>query len=336
LDWYVPAIAVVAAAEGGLLLALTWKDSGETDGHHIISGRWARARHWTALIVCVAGLVWTGIRGAGEWQMAVGNGAVARGDAAIGVVSYRRAASIDFLSAGPPKALAALALPIDVTFWGPPPVDAAEGLEAARRATLLASRDVDAWVLLARFYGARGAAGDSDRALEALAEAAALRHPSQAPELYTELIQAYLAAGRKDEAGDLCRRVVTDYGAEVAYVAQAHVWLGNLAVSRGDLPEALARYGSAVALDAANAAAQFNLGIVLLEAGQPAAARDALAVAAVMDPGRAAIHYYLGVAYDALGEKIAARGAMEAALSLDAGCQACREVLERLADVVAP
>jgi O-antigen ligase len=337
LDWYVPAIAIVAAAEGGLLLALTWKAKGEAGGQGATEAKWAAASRWAALLVCFAGLVWTGIRAVEGWQMAAGSDALKRGDTAAAAATYRRAAAANPLSAEPQKALAALAVPIDVTFWGPPLVDPAEGLEAARRATLLASQDVDAWVFLARGYGARGAAGDPERALEALAAAAALRHPSRAPELYSELIQGYLAAGRIGEAGDLCRRVVADYGTVAAgtpgatYVAQAHVWLGNLAAARGDLAESLTRYESAVALNAASVAARFNLGVVLLGAGQPAAARDALTAAAVMDPEQAVIHYYLGLAHQALGEEIAARDEMKAALALDADCQACRDVLDRLA-----
>jgi tetratricopeptide (TPR) repeat protein len=160
--------------------------------------------------------------------------------------------------------------------------------------------------------------------------------------VYAELIQGYLAAGRSDEAADLCRLVVAGYSevaagtADAAYLAQAHVWLGNLAVSRGDTPEALAHYQSAVALNAANVAARFNLGVLLLEAGQPAAGRDALTAAAAMDSSQPVIHYYLGLAYEALGDKLAARSELEVALALDPACQACLDVLGRLANAVPP
>jgi tetratricopeptide (TPR) repeat protein len=342
LDWYVPAIAVVAALEGGLLLALTRADSDAIGGQETASVRWAAISQWAALLVCLAGLGWTGVRAAEAWQLAAGNAALARGDTAAAAGSFRGAAMADPLSAGPQKALAALALPAESAPSRTPPVALGEGLAAARRAVTLASQDVDAWVLLSRGYQARGAAGDADRSLEALAAAAALRHPSQAPDLYSELIQGYLAAGRPDEAGDLCRRVVADFGAagagaaNGAYVAQAHVWLGNLAASHGDAPEALSHYQAAVDLDAANSAARFNLGVVLLAAGRPAAARDALAAATALDPGQPLFHFYLGLALEALGDRSAARSEMGSALALDAGCQACRDALERLAAGVTP
>lgn len=136
--------------------------------------------------------------------------------------------------------------------------------------------------------------------------------------------------------------MVADYGAvsagtaDAAFVAQAHVWLGNLAASRGDAAAALAEYQSAATLDAANSAARFNLGVVLLAVGRPPDARDALAAAAALDPNQPLFHFYLGLALEALGDRGAARGEMVAALALDAGCQACRDALGRLAVVGNP
>jgi O-antigen ligase/Tfp pilus assembly protein PilF len=342
LDWYVPAVAVVAAAEGGLLLALTGKGNGEAGSREAVPVKWAAASHWAALLVCFAGLAWTGVRAAEAWQLTAGRSALERGDSEVAAAWYRSASATDPLSVEPQKALAALALSRDGAPARTAPVDPGEGLDAARRAVSLASQDMDAWVLLSRGYQARGAAGDAGRAMESLAAAAALRQPSQAPAVYAELIQGYLAAGRSDEAADLCRLVVAGYSevaagtADAAYLAQAHVWLGNLAVSRGDTPEALAHYQSAVALNAANVAARFNLGVLLLEAGQPAAGRDALTAAAAMDSSQPVIHYYLGLAYEALGDKLAARSELETALALDPACQACLDVLGRLANAVPP
>jgi putative inorganic carbon (hco3(-)) transporter len=336
LDWYVPAIAVLAAAEAGLLLALTRKGDGTNAGQEAVTMRRPVEVRRAALIVCLAGLVWTGVRAAEAWELAVGSDAMGRGDTVIAAAAYRGAAVLDPLSADPQKALATLALSREGNAALPPALYPGEGLEAARRAVALASRDVDAWVLLARAYQTRAAVGDADRSLEALAAAAALRHPAQARELYSALIQGYLEAGRPGEAGELCRRVLADFGlvtpgtVDAAYVAQAYVWLGNLAASRGEIAGAADQYRSAVALDAGNAAGWFDLGVVLLEDGQAAVARDALVAAVRLDPGQAVVHYYLGVAQDALGDRSAARAELEAALTLDSGCQACRELLNRL------
>ncbi len=341
LDWYVPAIALLAAVVAGALLGLAARRGAPADAAIAPAAPWAAIEGWATVIVCVAGLTWTGFRAAEGWNLAAAAAALQRGDAPAAVASYRAAAAIDPLSAEPQKALAAMAFSPPAV-WPSPAIDAAAGLVAARRAVSLASLDADAWVLLARGYQARGAPGDSEKSLEALAAAVALRQPQQVPELVAELMQGYLASGRPDEAGDLARRVVDGSGvvepgsAGAHYVAQAHVVLGNLAARRGDTTEAMARYQAAVALDAANPAARFNLGIVLLDSGRPLEARAALAAAAGLDPRQAVVHYYLALAHRALGETAAARSELQEALSLDVACGACRELLDRLAGEVVP
>jgi chemotaxis protein methyltransferase CheR len=86
------------------------------------------------------------------------------------------------------------------------------------------------------------------------------------------------------------------------------------AAGRGAREAALGQVRALLAGDPLDAEAHLLHGLVLLEAGQPAAAVAALRRALYADPGFALAAFTLGRAYDALGETVAARRAYERAL----------------------
>ena len=87
-----------------------------------------------------------------------------------------------------------------------------------------------------------------------------------------------------------------------------------------------------------DADAHFLHGLVALEAGEPAAARDALRQALVADPAFCIAAFTLGRAHDALGDQAAARRAyLQALRSLDPGDRSHESLPQQvdLADIAA-
>jgi chemotaxis protein methyltransferase CheR len=90
------------------------------------------------------------------------------------------------------------------------------------------------------------------------------------------------------------------------------------AAASGDRSEALEHAASLVEAHPLDADAHFLHGLVALEAGEPATARDALRQALVADPAFSIAAFTLGRAYDALGDEMAARRAyLQALRTLD-------------------
>jgi len=90
------------------------------------------------------------------------------------------------------------------------------------------------------------------------------------------------------------------------------------AAASGDRNEALEHAASLVEAHPLDADAHFLHGLVALEAGEPAKARDALRQALVADPAFCIAAFTLGRAYDALGDRAAARRAyLQALRTLD-------------------
>jgi chemotaxis protein methyltransferase CheR len=110
------------------------------------------------------------------------------------------------------------------------------------------------------------------------------------------------------------------------------------AAASGDRTGALAHAASLVEAHPLDADAHFLHGLVALEAGEPAKARDALRQALVADPTFCIAAFALGRAYDALGDRTAARRAyLQALRTLDPADRRHEPLLQQvnLADIAA-
>ena len=110
------------------------------------------------------------------------------------------------------------------------------------------------------------------------------------------------------------------------------------AAASGDRNEALEHAASLVEAHPLDADAHFLHGLVALEAGEPAKARDALRQALVADPAFCIAAFTLGRAYDALGDRAAARRAyLQALRTLDPNDRRHESLLQQvnLADIAA-
>jgi len=110
------------------------------------------------------------------------------------------------------------------------------------------------------------------------------------------------------------------------------------AAGRGDREQALAQVTSLVADDPLDAGFHFLHGLLALDAGEPARAKDALRSALCADPAFGLAAFALGRAYDALGDRHAARRAYERALrTLDPGDSKHEALLQQIdvSDIVA-
>jgi chemotaxis protein methyltransferase CheR len=110
------------------------------------------------------------------------------------------------------------------------------------------------------------------------------------------------------------------------------------AAASGDRNGALEHAASLVEAHPLDADAHFLHGLVALEAGEPAKARDALRQALCADPAFCVAAFTLGRAYDALGDRTAARRAYVQALrSLDPNDHRHEPLLQQidLADIAA-
>jgi chemotaxis protein methyltransferase CheR len=103
------------------------------------------------------------------------------------------------------------------------------------------------------------------------------------------------------------------------------------AAGRGDRDEALEQVTSMLADDPLDADCHFLHGLIALEAGRAAQARDALRAALCVDPGFGLAAFTLGRAFDALGDARAGRRAYEQALrTLDPGNSRHEALLEQI------
>src|SRR4029077_5264549 len=110
------------------------------------------------------------------------------------------------------------------------------------------------------------------------------------------------------------------------------------AAAAGDRNGALEHAASLVEAHPLDADAHFLHGLVALEAGEPAQARDALRQALVADPAFSIAAFTLGRAYDALGDGPAApRSYMHALRPLDPDDRRHESLLQQvdLADIAA-
>lgn len=107
----------------------------------------------------------------------------------------------------------------------------------------------------------------------------------------TERVNQFLAAGRFQDAINLCREACAAPGA----TPQEWLLYGNLSADRGDLVTARMALAKATELDPELAAAHFVLGKVLATAGEYPAALDALQKAAQLQPGNPEIWLALGI-----------------------------------------
>jgi chemotaxis protein methyltransferase CheR len=110
------------------------------------------------------------------------------------------------------------------------------------------------------------------------------------------------------------------------------------AAGRGDREQALAQVTSLVADDPLDAGFHFLHGLLALDAGEPARAKDALRSALCADPAFGLAAFALGRAYDALGDRRAARRAYERALrTLDPSDRKHEALLQQIdvSDIVA-
>jgi chemotaxis protein methyltransferase CheR len=110
------------------------------------------------------------------------------------------------------------------------------------------------------------------------------------------------------------------------------------AAASGDRTGALEHAASLVEAHPLDADAHFLHGLVALEAGDPAKARDALRQALCADPGFSIAAFTLGRAYDALGDGTAARRAyLQALRNLDPDDRRHESLLQQvdLADIAA-
>lgn len=93
---------------------------------------------------------------------------------------------------------------------------------------------------------------------------------------------------------------------------QAHAQLAELAEEAGDLPAALTERRAAIAVSPESARPYLDLGITLLQAGQPRAAEDTLTEAAVRLPWDPGIQLFLFQAALAAGDRAMAQRALDA------------------------
>jgi tetratricopeptide (TPR) repeat protein len=110
------------------------------------------------------------------------------------------------------------------------------------------------------------------------------------------------------------------------------------AAASGDRSGALEHAASLVEAHPMDSDAHFLYGLVALEAGEPAKARDALRQALVADPAFCIAAFTLGRAYDALGDGTAARRAyLQALRTLDPADRRHESLLQQvdLADIAA-
>lgn len=208
---------------------------------------------------------------------------------------------------------------------------------------LIAERPDTAFAILARALAERRPGETMNDEFISLYAGAALRsgHPDAAASGYRELAQR---AGRREQAAhgspivdpgavfNLRSRYLLLYGLaeaeahqrEVARAAlheallidltlyQAHARLADMAEEDGDLAAALEERRAAIAVSPESPRPYLDLGITLLQAGQPRAAEDTLTEAAARLPWDPGIELFLFQAAMAAGDRAVAKHALDA------------------------
>jgi tetratricopeptide (TPR) repeat protein len=189
------------------------------------------------------------------------------------------------------------------------------------------------------------AAGDREGGAAELRRAAAC--PNAAPEVFFDVANHFLGAGRAAEAIPLFRRALAlrpDYSwaannlgnayratgdAEQARQAyqlaiaadpdnpNPHNGLGAVREQAGDLRGALASYRAATRVDADYMDARYNAGLVLLKLGRPKDAVVELEAARALRPDFATVWFQLAEAYFRLGELDRAKAHYRKAAAMD-------------------
>jgi len=94
----------------------------------------------------------------------------------------------------------------------------------------------------------------------------------------------------------------------------ANVELGNMAVQSGDLEAAMLRYATVADMSGAGAN---NMGVLLLNRGDPETALQMLGLSTQLEPDLAVSYQNLGIAYQQLGQQLEATRASKEALRID-------------------
>ena len=167
-------------------------------------------------------------------------------------------------------------------------------------------------------------AGEAGRAL-AFAEQALERAPDLADAENTRGL-AFDALDLKEQAEAAFRRAI----ALAPHSPLAHNNLGVLLLERGDFAAAADAFEAGLAADPRNANARINLAIARARGGDPAAAIAELERVLAEHPRHAAACFNLGVAYEQSGQKERARDAYRCALDSRPDYALARERLGRL------
>lgn len=135
-----------------------------------------------------------------------------------------------------------------------------------------------------------------------------------------DLITRYVALRPRDAAGHYVlgaalyglkqyapARAALERSVELAAYPDAEYYLGLIAHEEGDPERATLWLRRALKSDPAHAGAYATLGVILIARKEYGAARDALERAVKLDPGHTKAHYQLGLAYARLGQQERAR-----------------------------
>jgi tetratricopeptide (TPR) repeat protein len=130
---------------------------------------------------------------------------------------------------------------------------------------------------------------------------------------HAQLIQRALAAfqrGAWNEAGELCEQVIDQYGED----ANAHMMLGAIGVEGGDITGGIAHLERARTLMPTHIHVLVNLGVAYWTAGRLSEAQAVLEAALRVDRRFSLAHYNLGNVLSDLGDRAAAKKEYERAL----------------------
>ncbi len=330
LDWYIPSIGTLFALEAGLVLGVAGQGLALSPGHK--SRRWAPAL--CILLVLVAAWQWSG-------QLLVVQSA-AIPDPVTAQARLEAAAALNPLDGEPLFKLAELHL---ADFESTGSESSLEAAIAAAREAMARSPARDAYrVILASLYLSAGQLSPATQQLESLA--GRLR-PLQVPAVYRQLGEAYLRAGRLEEARSVYQRLLEGFpngpdtpqppqpGAlnreeAAALLSEAHLALGNIHTGEGEQQKAEAEYLAALALDPGNGPASFNLGVLMFNQERWAEALVRFQWASSLDPGHAQGFYYQGLAHLKLGRKLSAESDFRAALAADPKYEDAQRALDGL------
>jgi tetratricopeptide (TPR) repeat protein len=166
-----------------------------------------------------------------------------------------------------------------------------KGIEPLRRALAHNPQNVAAHHVLGKTYFMLG---DSAKATSELETAMKLT-PHDVDLAYT-LGVAYLVGRKVDSARQLFDKMLTEFGDQ----PQLHIVIGRAYRESGLLPEAIAEFRKAIALDRSFPRAHYYLGLTyMLDEGEPklSEALEEFKTELAANPNEYLAHYYLGIAY---------------------------------------